>query len=72
MTQCENNNDPYPDCICTQCAIDNGGEWGKNLTPSWDFRVCGWCSQEKEVTHPISWGYPVFKNKQVGNGQKDS
>mgnify|MGYP001613073781 CR=1 FL=1 len=63
MTQCENNNDPYPDSICTQCAIENGGEWGKNLIATWNQMTCGWCYQEKEVTHPRSWGYPKFIGK---------
>ena len=56
--QAENNCDPYPEWVCGDCAIANGGNWTKGHLATFHDDLCGWCGQIRSVTKPKDYGYP--------------
>ncbi len=60
VNQCENNFSLYPQWICKDCAINNSGIWPEGHHGSFHGGVCGWCEEEKGVTQPRDWGYPIY------------
>ena len=65
VNQCENNFDSYPSWICRQCAYKNGGKSAHGHVFSLSPGVCGWCEQQKVVTQPRDYGYPIYQDELV-------
>ena len=63
MSQAENNSEPYPSWICSECAYDNGGYWSEGQIATFHDGICEWCDEERAVTKPRYYGYPLFKGE---------
>jgi hypothetical protein len=60
MTQLENNCNTYPAWVCGQCAVAHGGIWAKGHVATFHDGPCGWCGENRAVTEPKDYGYPIY------------
>lgn len=51
--------DDYPHWICRDCAASLGYV-NRFLCSTFHNGICGWCDQEKVVTEPRDYNFPIY------------
>jgi hypothetical protein len=73
VSQAENNfyNDPYPSYICIDCGVRKTRRVLTNSPVECHINTCGWCGEEKHVTHARNYGYPIYNAQHEKSKESD-
>ena len=57
----------YPEWICTECAITNGGRFPRDHIATFHVGECGWCKKKASVSQPRDYRFPNHNKQKEGS-----